>query len=537
MNRARPRIPVRAMLDPTSNAPPNAAWRPDPPTILFASVLILGLAAFTTPQFDPDFWWTARLGLEILARGVPLHNYFTFTAFTHPFISQEWGSEVIDALLYRHFGMTAVILVFAAVTWMGFFLGVIRVNRPGRSRWVLSIGAALVVVSGLQVWGPSPQMFSFGLLGVLLTILDAYRRRPRTRLLLGLIPVFVVWGNLHGGFLIGLGVVGVFLVGEALSVYLRQPGAIGWHACRDLLAFLVLAALAPMVNPNGTGIYLYPAKLLLSSVAQGSLNEWQPPDFHSAANIPVLVLLLSTLLAARWARQTSTSDHLLAVAGLLLMLYAVRDIPIFAVLVLPLWADGVQGLTEFLRQAREPHRSRRVRPAPRWFVAVVLLLVAVASGARMIGQVASPENSLQSSAYPVQVGRVICHGPTARVFAPYASGGWLLYRIDHRVPVGIGCAPDRVFIFGEVVLMGRTVLADYLTAESAGAGSLGILRSFAVTLVWQPRDAPLANLLRQTRGWSCVFATSSNELFAPSSSAHRWDSTRSGCGAGTSSAN
>ncbi len=519
------------MLEPNSSAPDKSGWRRDPPTILLAAVLILGLAAFVTPQFDPDFWWTARLGLEILARGVPLHNYFTFTAFTHPFISQEWGSEVIDAFLYRNFGMSAVILVFAAVTWMGFFLGVLRVNRPGRSRWVLAIGAALVVVSGLQVWGPSPQMFSFGLLGVLLTILDSYRRRPRFRLLAGLVPLFVLWGNLHGGFLIGLGVVGVYLVGEALAAYLRQPGALSWQSCRDLLVILVLAALAPMVNPNGFGIYLYPAKLLLSSVAQGSLNEWQPPDFHSPANIPALVLLLTTLLAARWARQTKLSDLLLGAAGLVLMLYAVRDIPIFAVLTLPLWADGVQGLADYLREARGARRSRRVRPAPKWFVAVVLVVVALAAGARVADQLSSPENSLQSSAYPVQVGRVICDGPTARVFAPYASAGWLLYRIDKRVQVGRHCAPDRVFIFGEVVLMGRTVLANYLAAETAGAGSLKILRNYGVTLVWQPRNSPLANLLRQSRGWSCVFATPSNELFAPDATARLWGAKRSGCGA------
>ncbi|EQD59341.1 hypothetical protein B1B_08248, partial [mine drainage metagenome] len=133
----------------------------NPPTILLGAVLILGFAAFTTPQFDPDFWWTARIGLEILSRWVPQHNYFTFTASSHPFISQEWGSEAIDGFLYSHFGMTPVILMFAAVTWVGFFLGVMRVNHPDRSRWVLAVGAALVVISGVQIWGPSPQMFSF----------------------------------------------------------------------------------------------------------------------------------------------------------------------------------------------------------------------------------------------------------------------------------------------------------------------------------------------------------------------------------------
>jgi len=506
-----------------------SSWAPDPPTILFGAVLILAFAAFTTPQFDPDFWWTARIGLEILAHGVPLHNHFTFTAATHPFISQEWGSEVIDAFLYTHLGMSAVILMFAAATWVGFFLGVIRVNQPGRSRWVLALGAALVVICGVQIWGPSPQMFSFGLLGVLLTLLDSYRRRPRRALLFWLVPLFVVWGNLHGGFLIGLGVTAVFLVGECLEQYLRHSGSLSKAALRELLLALVVSALAPMANPNGLGIYLYPAKLLLSPVAQASLNEWQPPDFHSAANIPALVLLITTLLALRWATKTRLSDLLLAGAGVVLMLYAVRDIPIFAILCLPVWADGIQGFAEQVRNQRGAGMSNRVRPAPAWFVAVVLLVVVATAGARVADQLASPENNLLGTAYPVQVGRVICDGPSARVFAPYGSSGWLLYRTDHREPAGRDCAPDQVFIFGEVVLMGRQVMADYLAAVDGGGASLAILRRYDVTLVWQPRGAPLAALLQRTPTWTCVFATPENVLYAPRASAGSWHSSRASC--------
>ncbi len=269
---------------------------PDGPTVFLLAVAILGFAAFTQPQYDPDFWWHLRVGLDILASGVPQHNAYTFTAATHPFITQEWGSEAIYALLYRAFGMTPVILLMALVTWVGFAFGVMRVNRQGLSRWILALGAALVIISGLQIWGPSPQMFTFGLLGPLLVLLDSYRRRPTRWLLVWLVPLFVVWGNLHGGFVIGLGVIAVFLVGESISSWLKDEKSLSVPQLVDLGAALVLAGMAAMVNPNGWGLYLYPLKLLLSPVAQANLNEWQPPNFHSLASVPVLVLLLTAIV-------------------------------------------------------------------------------------------------------------------------------------------------------------------------------------------------------------------------------------------------
>lgn len=515
-----------------SGAPPpivTRRWAPDGPTVFLLAVAILGFAAFTQPQFDPDFWWSLRVGLDILASGVPQHNAYTFTAATHPFIVQEWGSEAIYALLYRALGMTPVILLMALVTWVGFAFGVMRVNRQGLSRWILALGAVVVIVTGLQIWGPSPQMFTFGFLGILLVLLDAYRRRPSRWLLAWLIPLFVVWGNLHGGFVVGLGVVAVFLVGEAISTFLKDEKSLSPRRLVDLAGGLVLSGMAAMVNPNGWGLYLYPLHLLLSPVAQANLDEWQPPNFHSLASVPVLLLLLSTLLVARWARHTRPSDMLLAAAGTVLLLYAVRDIPLFAIMVLPLWSDGLQGLVDHLQTARKMAPRHQRRPAPRWFVGAVLVIVVLASAVRISAQLNSPDDHLEGASYPVQVGRVICDDPTARVFTPYGSSGWLLYRIDHRDPAGRDCAPDRVFIFGEVDLMGPKVLTQFLTASSAAPGTMSILRRYQVSLVWQGRSEPLTLLLQKEPGWTCVFANKHSVLYASPGHAAGWHASRADC--------
>ncbi len=206
-----------------------------------------------------------------------------------------------------------------------------------------------------------------------------------------------------------------------------------------------------------------------------------------------------------------------------------RDIPIFALLVLPLWTDGMQGSLEHVRTSRGMKPARKRPPAPRWFVGAVLLLVVLASAVRVAAQLNSPDNRLEGASYPVQVGRVICDGPAARVFTPYGSSGWLLYRIDHRDPAGRDCATDRLFIFGEVDLMGPKVLSQYLTVVGADPGTMAILDHYHVSLVWQGRSDPLSLLLRRQPSWTCVFADKQNVLYASPGHASAWTAPRADC--------
>ncbi len=515
----------------------------EPGGLLLAAVLLLALAAFVQPQFDPDFWWHLRDGLHILAAGLPPHNGYTFTAAHHPYIIQEWGSEVIYALLYRAAGMTPILLLMAVVTWAGFALALRRAHRPGGSLGVLAVGGALVVLAGLEIWGPRSEMFTFGFCGVLLFLLDHHRRHGG-RAILAVVPLFWIWGNLHGGFVIGLGLFLVVLGGDAITNWLHrrtraEPGRpaglapgllapVAWSRWRQLAGLWVLGAVVVVVNPNGLGVYKYPLRLLSSNVAMASIQEWQSPNFHLHGLLPALALVVTTLLVTPLARRTSLTDLLLAGAGLVLALYAVRNLVIFGIFQLPLWVDGAEGWWALLAPVRRPGPA----PAGRRPVALVVTALAalvVVAGLRIGAMAASPENRPLSAAYPVAVGRVLCQGPAARVFAPYGASGWLLYRIDPRAPIGRGCAPDRVFIFGEVDLIGPVVFHQYLVAAAGLPAATRILRQYGVTAVWQPRQGPLTALLRRDPNWTCVFANRGNVVFAWHAAASRWRASRAAC--------
>lgn len=503
-----------------------------PGGLLLAAILVLAVAAFVQPMFDPDFWWHLRVGLDILAAGVPQHNFYTYTAAGHVFITQEWGTEALFGLLYPRAGMLPILLLFGLVTWAGFAVGLVRAHRPGGRLGVLAVGGALWVLSSLQIWGPRSQTFTFTFAALLVWLLDRHRRRGGPAILWA-VPLVCVWGNLHGGFVFGLGVFLVVVVAEAAAN--RSPGddavlagaRVPWARWRLRAATLGLAALAAMVNPNGPAVYRYPLELLSSHVAQQVLQEWQSPDFHSHAMWPFLVLLVTTLLVASRAGRTHLADWLLAGAGLVLALYAVRNIPLFGLLALPLWVDGAGAWVAAWRgdrrvRAAAPGRVEGGRRARAATAAVALAAVALVTAVRVTAVVRSPENDPGSSAYPEAVARLLCAGPPARVLAPYGSSGWLLYQLDPRQPRGRGCRPDRVFIFGEVNVVGPRVLAGYLTAVAGGPGVPRLLARTRTTLVWQPRGSPLAWRLAADPGWTCIFADRRDVVFASRSTVAGW---------------
>ena len=106
----------------------------------------------------------------------------------------------------------------------------------------------LAAVVGSTHWLARPHLFTY--LGVVLVMERLERSeegaRPWTYL-----PIFAVWANLHGGFLFGLIVIGIYLAGD-LAEALRPDARAYWLArARRHAAALGFAALGTLINPYG----------------------------------------------------------------------------------------------------------------------------------------------------------------------------------------------------------------------------------------------------------------------------------------------
>ena len=268
------------------------AWLSDPRRALLGAVLVLTGAVGLDALSDPDVWWHIRLGDWIIAHHqIPAGELFAYTAFGNPLVAHEWLSETIFAALAAVGGLFLVTVLMGLVAWSAMLATLLRGRLRGAGPVVLAIGLALGARAAEPVLGTRPQVFTFALVCWTLWIAESYLRSGGRRRWL-LPPLFLLWANLHAGFIAGIGFLVIVVVVEAIkrrwSLGAVAPGSAS-PASRVAVGASVLAA---CVNPYGPSLFVFAATTGATERQKGII-EWQSPNFADPAMWVLLALLLT----------------------------------------------------------------------------------------------------------------------------------------------------------------------------------------------------------------------------------------------------
>src|SRR5271169_1473 len=233
-----------------------------PLRILALLTLLTAAAVYTSfslaPLLNGDIWWHLSSGIWMVQNhAVPRTGLFSQYA-DRPWVDTSWGFDVITALAYKLLGLRAfvvLLMVFkVALAWVTFLLaGGWRGNFWGAI--VLSAVAQCAIVDLL----PLPILFSIFFFGLELLLLLRSRQNGNVRPLYWLPLLFLFWANLHGQFLVGLVLLGLFLAAEVAESLLHSFGAGSFspplHPLAKVITIAGLSAAATLVTP-------YPLQLL-----------------------------------------------------------------------------------------------------------------------------------------------------------------------------------------------------------------------------------------------------------------------------------
>ncbi|MGA8763464.1 MAG: hypothetical protein WB562_11425, partial [Candidatus Sulfotelmatobacter sp.] len=299
---------------------PDLAWvrllTPAVTDLIFA--VLLSLLVFTALSVrllgDAGIGWHIRTGQQILAtHAIPRVDPFSSIMQGKPWFAWEWLYDVLVGWLDRAAGLNGVVL-FSAGIIAAVFAWTFHLLLQRNPNILVALALILLAASASMIhFLARPHVVSWLLTLVWFWILDssdarcfqsaALGRRERSLWLLPLLMLF--WVNVHGGFLIGFVLLGIYLAGAAwtsirsredqLETLLRRLRAA--RRGRELAIVSVLAAAATLVNPYGWKLHAHIYRYLSNRFLMDHIEEFQSPNFHGVAQKCFAVLLLIALIA------------------------------------------------------------------------------------------------------------------------------------------------------------------------------------------------------------------------------------------------
>jgi hypothetical protein len=279
-----------------------------PQSTFAACVMALVLCSVVSVWWrtDPDLWGHLRFGLDILRdHRIARVDPYSFTSDI-AWINHEWLSEASMALAYRAGGVHGLLLLKAGLVALSLaLLG--SAARGTAGAWMLSAAAFGLVTIGTAL---RPQLWTV----LVLSVLAASERWPLRRLLILWPLLFAVWANAHGGWIVGLGVVGAWSLGRVCD---REDA----REAAQLTALLVLCIAATLVTPYGVELW----RFLWRTVGFGrDITEWQ--SIWEAQNVWILAIWLTIAAAAIYAMHTGRWTWAAVLPVLLLGLASIKVI-------------------------------------------------------------------------------------------------------------------------------------------------------------------------------------------------------------------
>jgi hypothetical protein len=478
--------------------------------------IFAGMHGAKTLLGDGDTGWHVRTGEWIMSHGrVPDKDLFSFTKTGQPWFAWEWLWDVVFAWLHQHWGMAAVVvgstLVIALTSALVFRLAARKSGNP-----LIAIALTFLAVASSSIhFLARPHLFTLLFAVVFYTILERVRENRSARMLWWLPVLTVLWTNLHGGWFIGVVLIGVYGAGElAGGLFDGGPGA--WRAAvKRTLPYAGIAALclaASLAGPYTYHLHAHIWEYLTDTFQREHIQEMLPISFQNPASRYLEIMLLVGGGACFWhLRRKRFTECLLLVLFAHAALIASRNIPIFGIVAAPVLALAVAEWFQTLEDAPVSGWLRNLARGLRslggsmgsmeglWRTHLVSA-AAVALVTAILYAPSPPANfraRFDAKEFPAKA--LASLGDSAvqsRIFTLDQWGDFLIYKLYPR---------NQVFIDGRSDFYGSKFVEKYLDIVSVNYNWQRYLNEYGVDTVLLPTDAPLAGALKESSRWHVVY--------------------------------
>jgi hypothetical protein len=487
--------------------------------VLFAAIFL----SFTLGRWaagllwDSSTGWHIRNGEQMLRTiSVPRTDSFSYTMAGQPWFAWEWLWDTANGALHTYWGLSGVVAFSALVLALTFaLLYRTTARRCCNSLIALTFTVLAFGASSLHILA-RPHMVSWLLVLLVVRELEALGRGVR-RTVWTLPALFAAWANVHGSFVIGLALIGIYLVAALLEL--------DRFTARKYMITLGSSALATIVNPYGLKLHAHVLRYFASHAQIDHIDEFLSPNFHEFAPRLFLVLVLIALATVFAARKIRWRDLLLAIFAICTALLAVRNIPASSMLLVfaiaPYVADWLRG-ARFRRIIAAGDRmfgtEQKLKPGLISLLAVLSICIAFATGLRLRHANWTPDH------VPAKAADYLVNNLGARdhVFALDGWGGFLIY--------SYGGQGFRVAVDDRSDFYGNQRFEQYREIAAAGSNWRRVMDDWQIRYVLIPADSPLRSVLAIAPAWQEAYKDKVASVFVRTSEE---DASRARVGSGT----
>lgn len=498
-----------------------------PITFVFLVLAYWTLTGLQMGRFadDPGLGWHLLTGDFILTNhAIPRLDPFLDYPTPRPWIADQWLSDVLLVGALRvggpEFGMP---LLYAALTgiFLLTFMGITFFAASTHSGSPLLGGIAAFIALKLSSihFIIRPVILGFFLFAVVIWIVWGVVRKVRSgtavtiRELVILVPLTLVWANIHPSFGLGIIVVGLATVGLLYDTVILERRPLDTHLFTLLGSVAVLMCLASLCNPYGTDLVRQVFGLVGDDFFMSLNQEWQSIDPRSGEGqlfFMTLAILGLGAFASPRGRPPQYFTEILVLGFLAFStLKSVRFLPYFAIAAAPLLAQALRHLLSFepLMRLAPYHRlsqlctildRREEQTRLGYTTSITIVMCLLLIGAYRFGVV-----------YPYRGP----FGPSTDRF-PFDGVAKLAEILGPKplsTPIPIAASPDwggflarwgggyvRPIIDDRNSLLGAAAYKDYLSSTAIGGDITGYLNRRGARFLLVKTNEPLAIYLRDT---------------------------------------
>jgi len=483
------------------------------PFVLFS--LLFFLRSGNGMMDDPGLGWHLAIADRMWQLGSFLHTEpFTTPSFGKPFVAYSWLSDVFFWLCEKWGGLNAVgalcSLTFAFALQVLFH----RMTRAGIA-WIAALAWTWVAAYAiLPMVLAIPNMFTYAGIALSVAICERFHTGiGNRRETLWLVPLFLLWTNMHSGFLSGvLVLVTTYGVEMLLSVFAAPQAR---QAARERLYWWtglgVAIFLATLVNPNGWHLHEHLVRTASDTFIQrGTTTGWLPPDFLTAGwGWSELAVLLFPLLLATSRVRPSPLSLTLCLVFLHYGLTGMRYTGLWIVIAIPTLASLARATTLYdgLENWLSAHTSADFRAgfsingarAP--WLASLAIAAALLVGSRWLPSVARITSPTAALVKLLEV------AGGERVFHDANWGGFLTWYGRNLQPPFENWIDDRLDVHGP------EQLAEYRSILNARYGWDAKLEAHGIRVVCLPNDTALIGWLRHDPRWTEIYSDEDSSIY------------------------